>query len=209
VWRTSYPTLAYLLIHLGTDLDPNQDTPVEVLHVVLLGFVKYFWRDVVSRLSADEKRLLIQRLDSLDVRALGISPLRGESLVKYAGSLTGRDFRAIIQVAPAVLYGLRGLPAEAYKAWLSLARLVPLVYQSEIDNLDIYLVRSTSCMHTLFLTDIKHRAGSSHRRNQRFSGVNRALDHGVVQQEQVPHDSTPTRSCAPFWTGYPLRNQRV
>jgi hypothetical protein len=130
-----------------TDLDPSQDTPVEVLHVVLLGFVKYFWRDVVSRLGANEKQLLIQRLDSLDLRALGLPSLRGTSLVKYAGSLTGRDFRAIIQVAPLVLYGLRGLPDEAYEAWLSLARLVPLVYQLEICDLEAYLVSDARAGH--------------------------------------------------------------
>lgn len=33
-------------------LDPHQDTPVEILHVVLLGYIKYFWRDAISRLNA-------------------------------------------------------------------------------------------------------------------------------------------------------------
>jgi hypothetical protein len=121
------------------DLDPNQDTPCEVLHVVLLGFVKYFWRDAVGRLSPEERQLLIQRLDSLDVRDLGLARLRGQTLVQYAGSLVGRDFRIIAQVAPAVLYGL--LPPEVYETWLSLGRLIPLVYQAKIDDLDLYLVR--------------------------------------------------------------------
>jgi hypothetical protein len=132
-----------------TDLDPNQDTPCEVLHVVLLGFVKYFWRDAVLRLNAEERQLLIQRINSTDVRALGLAALRGETLVKYAGSLTGRDFRAIIQIAPAVLYGLEGIHSRAYEAWLALARLVPLIYQSEIDDLNIYLVSNSQYCPTI------------------------------------------------------------
>ncbi|VDC00800.1 unnamed protein product [Peniophora sp. CBMAI 1063] len=48
------------------DLDPHKDTPGEVLHVVLLGFVKYFWRDIVSRLSDEEKATLATRLSSFD-----------------------------------------------------------------------------------------------------------------------------------------------
>jgi hypothetical protein len=83
------------------------------------------------------------------MRALGLARLQGQQLVKYAGSLTGRDFRAIIQVAPAVLYGFEGLPKEAYESWLSLARLVPLIYQSEIEDVDQYIVCLTlplTCM---------------------------------------------------------------
>ncbi|KAI1783686.1 hypothetical protein LXA43DRAFT_977008 [Ganoderma leucocontextum] len=122
------------------DLDPHKDTPVEILHVVLLGFVKYFWRDTVSaRVGKKNKELLKTRLNSCDVSGLGFAPLSGDTLVTYAGSLTGRDFRVISQVAPFVLYDL--VPERCYQTWLALSRLVPLIWQPEIDDLDEYLRR--------------------------------------------------------------------
>ncbi|KAJ3855281.1 hypothetical protein EV368DRAFT_34946, partial [Lentinula lateritia] len=66
-----------------------------------------------------------------------LAPLAGETLVKYARSLTGRDFRAIAQVAPFVLYDL--VPKECFEAWLSLSALIPLVWQPVINHLDEYL----------------------------------------------------------------------
>ncbi|KAJ4477736.1 hypothetical protein C8J55DRAFT_430734, partial [Lentinula edodes] len=118
-------------------LDPHRDTPVEILHVILLGFVKYYWRDAISRLSSPQKEVLIHRLSSMDVSSTGLSPLAGETLVKYAKSLTGRDFRAIAQVAPFVLYDL--VPKECFEAWLALSALIPLVWQPVIHHLDSYL----------------------------------------------------------------------
>lgn len=125
-----------MFIILG--LDPHNDTPVEVLHVVLLGFIKYFWRDTVSKQDDKKKQLLIARLTSIDVTGLGISTLSGHTLVKYAGSLTGRDFRILSQVAPFVLYDL--IPGPSYNAWVSLSNLVPMVWQPIIPNIDIYIV---------------------------------------------------------------------
>lgn len=120
------------------DFDPNLDSPVEVLHVILLGVVKYFWRDAVNRLMSSQRSVLVTRLSSFNTSGLGIPSLRGQILVQYAGSLVGRDFRAVVQVAPAVLYNL--LPAHIYDAWLALCRVVPLAFQSEIDNIDEYCV---------------------------------------------------------------------
>jgi hypothetical protein len=119
-------------------LDPHQDTPVEILHVVLLGFVKYFWRDAISHMNDAQKEILTTRLSSVNVTGLGIPPLAGKTLVKYAGSLTGRDFRAITQTAPFVLYDL--VPRECYDTWLSLCALVLLIWQPMITNLDEHLV---------------------------------------------------------------------
>ncbi|KAJ7223787.1 hypothetical protein C8J57DRAFT_1013640, partial [Mycena rebaudengoi] len=61
------------------------------------------------------------------------------TLVQYAGSLTGRDFHLILQLVPAVLYGL--IPDKAYEAWLALCRLAPMVFQPEITDLSSYLDR--------------------------------------------------------------------
>ncbi|KAJ4473242.1 hypothetical protein C8R41DRAFT_968057, partial [Lentinula lateritia] len=123
-------------------LDPHSDTPVEILHVVLLGFVKYLWRDVIDnqlKKNADKKKELATRLSSLDITGLGIeSKLAGDTLVNHYGSLTGSDFRKICQVAPFVLEGF--VNNECYQTWLSLSKLVPLIWQPEIKSLDSYIV---------------------------------------------------------------------
>ncbi|KAJ7483665.1 hypothetical protein FB451DRAFT_1029349, partial [Mycena latifolia] len=124
-------------------LDPHQDTPVEILHVVLLGFVKYLWRDLIQQLKTkdDKKQLLVTRLSSLDVSGLGISPLAGKTLVQYSGSLTGRDFRAIAQVAPFVVYDL--VSKDCFETWQALSKIVPLIWQPEITDLDSHMALLT------------------------------------------------------------------
>lgn len=122
-------------------INPHTDTPVEILHTVLLGFVKYFWRDVVQNQignRAEKRRLLEIRLSSVNTSGLGLGKLSGPTLVQYAGSLTGRDFRIIAQVAPFVLHGLVSSPC--YEAWVSLSNLVPIIWQPQIPDIDEYLV---------------------------------------------------------------------
>ena len=120
--------------------DPHLHTPVEVLHVVLLGFIKHFWRDAMKRVNDSSKTLLITRLSSVNISGLGCSKISSKTLVQYSGSLTGRDFCIIVQVAPFVLYDL--VPLECFKAWLALSILVPLIWQPEITNLDRHIVSS-------------------------------------------------------------------
>lgn len=131
--------MAQWLLTGSTGLDPHRDTPVEILHVILLGFVKYLWRDVIARLSPEQKATLAIRISAFDVSGLGLSPLPGFTLVQYAGSLVGRDFRAIAQVAPHVLKDL--VPKECFAAWLSLSSLIPIVWQPKIVNVEAHLVR--------------------------------------------------------------------
>ncbi|KAL1714355.1 hypothetical protein EV715DRAFT_209819 [Schizophyllum commune] len=124
---------------IKADLDPHRDTPVEILHTILLGFVKYLWRDVLTRVKKPDLQILIHRLSSVNVSGLGVPPLSGHTLVTYGRSLTGRDFRVIAQVAPFVLHGL--VDDAHLRIWVILSKIVTLVWRPEIDDLDKYLVK--------------------------------------------------------------------
>ncbi len=143
-----------------TEFDPNQDSPFKVLHVVLLGMVKYFWRDAVSRQNAEGKAKLITHLNSIDTCGLGLPLLHGEILVYYASSLVGHNFRAVLQVAPAILYDM--IPSEAYEAWLVLCRLTPLIFQPVIMNRTWYRVSTVNKIEmdeqvlTIFEKQLEH-----------------------------------------------------
>ncbi|KAJ7314667.1 hypothetical protein DFH08DRAFT_972709 [Mycena albidolilacea] len=57
-------------------LDPSQDTPIELLHTVLLGVMKYIWHFLNTSQWSDADRLLLAiRLQSTDLTGLTIPPL--------------------------------------------------------------------------------------------------------------------------------------
>ena len=86
-----------------------------------------------------QKDVLKSCINSLNISSLQIGHrLPGNTLIQYACSLTGRDFRVIAQMAPFVLYDL--VPAESFAAWVSLSNLVPLIWQPEIEDIDDYTV---------------------------------------------------------------------
>ncbi|KAF8513043.1 hypothetical protein JB92DRAFT_3143549 [Gautieria morchelliformis] len=105
------------------DLDPHAHTPVEILHVLLLGI----------------KQTVIACLTCLNVTGLGptVSRMAGRTFVQYAGSLVGHDFRTVIQLALFSLYDI--LPGPALKAWSALSMLVPLIWQIEIEDAGTYV----------------------------------------------------------------------
>lgn len=109
----------------------------------MLGFLKYFWRDAVSRMSDDQKDIVKHRLSSLNVRGLDpkITALRGNTLVQYCGSLVGRDFRIVSQTVIFAIYDV--LPAEILDAWAALCGIAPLLCQPGTNDKEAYMV----CQH--------------------------------------------------------------
>ncbi|KAL1674251.1 hypothetical protein EV122DRAFT_282209 [Schizophyllum commune] len=135
------------------DLDPHAHTPIEILHVVMLGFLKYFWRDAVARMSDDQKDTVKHRLSSLNVRGLDpkITALRGNTLVQYCGSLVGRDFRIVSQTVIFAIYDV--LPAEILDAWAALCAIAPLLCQPGTDDKEVYMLHVQHAIeHFLRLT---------------------------------------------------------
>ncbi|KAF8521356.1 hypothetical protein JB92DRAFT_2707925, partial [Gautieria morchelliformis] len=121
-------------------LDPHQHTPIEILHMILLGIVQYFLRDAVGHMSDDQKHVVSYCLSSIDTAGLALrtSRMNVRMYVQHAGSLVGHDFCMVVQIALFTLYDI--LPPSAYAAWHALIGLVPLVWQPEIEDLTEYTV---------------------------------------------------------------------
>ncbi|KAI8452738.1 hypothetical protein BY996DRAFT_6431741 [Phakopsora pachyrhizi] len=92
--------------------DGHKDTPVEVLHVVLLGILKYLY--------PNKKEELIARLQTFDTNNLNIQPIKAKYLIQHYSSLVGKDFKVLIQAAP------------FRKIWTSLCHLYIKKYTAKI-----------------------------------------------------------------------------
>ncbi|KAG1735951.1 uncharacterized protein EDB91DRAFT_1238171 [Suillus paluster] len=176
-------------------IDPHTDTPVEILHTVLLGFVKYLWCDIVSvRIGKDKLKheLLETHLSSVDISGLGLSHLAGHTLVKYAGSLVGHEFHTIAQVAPFVLHDL--VPTECYDTWVASSNLIPLIWQPEIEN-------STEHLHNLTTSINNFLACTARWTPQWFNRPKfHILLHAFKSFNAVIHaKSIHSNHCAPSW----------
>ena len=153
--RKELPAVIVSTVWRINSLDPHRDTPVEILHVFLLGFVCYFWRDAVKLQSPENKEKLVAQISSLNVHGLGIPPLSGSTLVNYAGSLTRQDFHAIAQVASLVLYDL--VTEYSFDPWIQLGRLMPMIWQPVVEDNDSYLVSGSLAFWLRFRLTVAER----------------------------------------------------
>lgn len=119
--------------------DVHKDTPVEPLHTVLLGIVKYFWAQTMWILEKNKQLPLFQtRLHSLEPSGLNIPSIMADYMCRYRGGLIGKHFKTISQIMP---FAVVGLVSDSLKnTWLAIGRLVVLIWETNINNLEEYLV---------------------------------------------------------------------
>jgi hypothetical protein len=136
----------FLLI-LNTGLNVHKDTPVEILHTILLGIIKYFWGQTVyyftNTLKGKEASAAFEklraRLHSISQDGLNIPKIAVDYICNYKGALIGKHLKALGQVMPFALLGLA--PESLIKGWQAVGCVMVLVWYTSISDMDGYEVR--------------------------------------------------------------------
>lgn len=135
---------------MSLGLDVHQDTPVEPLHTHLLGIVKYFWAQTIWILEkAGNFGLFQANLNSLEKAGLRIPNIMADYMCRYRGGLIGKHFKTICQVMAFAVCGL--VDEVIQKLWHALGRLTTMIWETQIEDMDNYIVRSSKLLSSLVM----------------------------------------------------------
>ncbi|EIW73880.1 hypothetical protein CONPUDRAFT_25752, partial [Coniophora puteana RWD-64-598 SS2] len=119
-------------------LDPCRDTPVEILHTILLGVAKYVWWFLHNGWKENEQNIFALRLQSTDIDGLNVPPIRAAYMMQYRNNLIGKHFKTLMQT---MVFHVHGLVNHAqFNLIKSLGSLGALLWIPEINNLDTYFI---------------------------------------------------------------------
>ncbi|KAG9088637.1 hypothetical protein FS749_002011 [Ceratobasidium sp. UAMH 11750] len=136
-WLRSQPSLPFNVLFQIHGLDPHRDTPVEILHTILLGVEKYAWHLFHSSTKADAHKKFETRLQSANISGLEMDPVRAGYIVRFKNNLIGRHFKALMQLTVFQVHDL--VSADLFSLIKAVGDLGALLWYSEIMDLELYL----------------------------------------------------------------------
>ncbi|KAH6867358.1 hypothetical protein BKA70DRAFT_1133414, partial [Coprinopsis sp. MPI-PUGE-AT-0042] len=122
-------------------LDPTQDTPIEILHTILLGVVKYFWHGLHTEWTDREKNNFTIRLQSTDTSGMKVPPIRATYIMQYRNNLIGKNFKTLMQTMVFHLHGIT--TPKQFTLVRAVGDLGALLWITEIDDMEQYLADLT------------------------------------------------------------------
>ncbi|KAJ7835607.1 hypothetical protein B0H13DRAFT_2108073 [Mycena leptocephala] len=121
-------------------LDPSQDTPLELLHTILLGVIKYIWHHMnTEKWSDTDRHLLAIRLQSTDLTGLTVPPIRAAYMIQYKNNLIGKHFKTLMQILAFHVHDIS--TPEQFTLIKAAAELGARLWIPEIDDMDEYLAQ--------------------------------------------------------------------
>lgn len=161
------------LTSLNPGLDPTQDTPVEILHTILLGIVKYVWHNLHTSWKDTAQNLFTIRLESTDIDGLTIPPIRATYMMQYRNGLIGKHFKTLMQTMVFHVHDI--VTPDQFTLIKSIGSLGALLWVPEIEDMETYLVSvipASPGETWLILSDTTGRSGGFDRECFRCLRVN-------------------------------------
>lgn len=124
-------------MYVSAGFNGHLHTPVEILHVYLLGIVKCMIRDAMDEMKSTSARSIIGRWAAFNTSGLDVPPVIPKTMYKHYKSLVGKELRLVVQAAPFVIF--EDLPEKKRPMWISLCHLGSYIFETEIDNMPTYL----------------------------------------------------------------------
>ncbi|EJD38062.1 hypothetical protein AURDEDRAFT_129113 [Auricularia subglabra TFB-10046 SS5] len=136
-WLEAQPGEHWHALLQWSGLDAHRDTPVELLHTILLGIAKYVWYDLYSDFTVEKQALFVTRLQSPDIVGLSLPALRASYIMQYKNNLIGRHFKALLQLQ--VFHTHNICTPERFTLIKATGALAAFLWFTEIKEMEQYL----------------------------------------------------------------------